>query len=620
MVVMSSVYVLLLLAISCFSQYHGAAGSSTDKYTLNYTKSHLRVNEAALCLLNLQNETVTINITYGNCYRCRGRLLVNSSRSIQNCTSIGTNHGFTLFVRDANGRVKGGSCASQQLPSTIEPKGVVNVMVSGNGTCRYESEPGTWPYMPLIGLVCILFAVALAWNLGQVVVVRMTRSGYSIPFQSVRSSAGIQHSATRNRDNSENENIQSGGASGETQRLVTMPSSTAQRPRLRSLDTFRGLSLVIMIFVNYGGGGYWFFQHSKWNGLTVADLVFPWFVFILGTSAAISLNSLDRRGVSRWRMLLKVVRRFVILFALGLFLNGTNVLRTYRIPGVLQRLALSYLGISLLHLAFASKRDRNTDKVFAPVREVINHWIEWVVAVILIMIWLLITFLLPFDHCPPGYLYPGGELGDYGNYMNASSNCTGGAAGYIDRQIFGIKHIYPTPECVHLYMTGPFDPEGALGTLTSIFLAFLGQNAGRILLVHPDDKRRLIRWVLWGIFWGALGTALCEGKQNGGVIPINKSLWSLSFVCVMAGTGYILLALLYYIIDVKKLWMGGPFVFPGMNSILVYVGHEMVHRYFPFSWDAPQEQLDILAQSFVGTCLWVIIAYYLYVIDFFVKV
>ncbi|KAL8165913.1 UNVERIFIED_CONTAM: hypothetical protein K2H54_056741 [Gekko kuhli] len=68
-------------------------------------------------------------------------------------------------------------------------------------------------------------------------------------------------------------------------------------PRLRSLDTFRGLALAIMVFVNYGGGKYWFFKHQSWNGLTVADLVFPWFVFIMGTSIALSLSSMLRRGL-----------------------------------------------------------------------------------------------------------------------------------------------------------------------------------------------------------------------------------------------------------------------------------------------------------------------------------
>ena len=89
---------------------------------------------------------------------------------------------------------------------------------------------------------------------------------------------------------------------------------------LFSLKPPSSLSLVIMIFVNYGGGGYWFFNHSRWNGLTVADLVFPWFVWIMGVSIVFSYKG--RRKDSLWSRLYQVFRRTVILFALGLFLNN----------------------------------------------------------------------------------------------------------------------------------------------------------------------------------------------------------------------------------------------------------------------------------------------------------
>ena len=98
--------------------------------------------------------------------------------------------------------------------------------------------------------------------------------------------------------------------------------ASAAKTRVRSIDTFRGLALAIMIFVNYGGGGYWFFDHSRWNGLTVADLVFPWFVWISGTSLAISIDSQLRRSVPRKKIMMKAAIRAIKLYALGLFLNN----------------------------------------------------------------------------------------------------------------------------------------------------------------------------------------------------------------------------------------------------------------------------------------------------------
>ena len=101
--------------------------------------------------------------------------------------------------------------------------------------------------------------------------------------------------------------------------------SAEERPRrkrrVKSLDAFRGLAIVIMIFVNYGGGGYSFFAHAKWNGLTIADLVFPWFMWIMGVSLVISIQSQLRNSKSRADLIKNVIRRSVILFCLGLIVN-----------------------------------------------------------------------------------------------------------------------------------------------------------------------------------------------------------------------------------------------------------------------------------------------------------
>ena len=592
-----------------------------ESRSVDQLEKNLKVDEAVFCLDNHAGINISVYVSYDNCYRCSSRLLVQASGGTVECASpLFTDHGFSLSVRYGNNTDLTGSCS---LPKDFTGPGTLNVTVfpnSSNESCEVVTKEGAWPYTPLIALLGALKVAALLWWAAKYLLRKYNPRGWCFKVDTVsliKADLGFHDSGQEETIDGEI-GVQSivNTHSEDTRALLPSAVRPLRRHRLHSLDTFRGLSLVIMIFVNYGGGGYWFLDHSRWNGLTFADLVFPWFVFILGTSAAISLHSLDGRGTSRWRMLWKVLRRFVILFGLGLLLNQTNELNTYRVPGVLQRLAVSYLGISLMYIMFAPKRDKNADKVFAPVREVFNHWTEWIIALLLITVWLMVTFLVHDPKCPPGYMGPGGTLVDEGKYKN----CTGGAAGYIDRLIFTTKHIYKTPTCKTLYLTGPYDPEGTLGSLTSIFLAFLGMHAGHILLTHSDHKGRMCRWLICGIFWGAMGTALCEGKQNGGLIPINKNLWSLSFVTVMAGTGYILLAVLYYIMDVKKVWSGTPFVYPGMNSILVYAGSETLGNWFPFSWRASQIHLHLLAQNFTGTALWVVIAYYLFTIEFFVKI
>lgn len=156
------------------------------------------------------------------------------------------------------------------------------------------------------------------------------------------------------------------------------------------------------------------------------------------------------------------------------------------------------------------------------------YYLQWLVMLALLFIYFAITFLLDVPGCGKGYLGPGG-IGDFGQY----THCTGGAAGYIDLQIFGINHIYQNPTCKSVYLTGPYDPEGLLGNLTSIFLCYMGFQAGRILVFYNDSFQRMIRWLLWGVSFAAIGTLLCQAEQDGGWIPINKNLWSPSFIFVM---------------------------------------------------------------------------------------
>ena len=129
------------------------------------------------------------------------------------------------------------------------------------------------------------------------------------------------------------------------------------RARLHSLDSFRGFALTIMIFVNYGGGDYYFFNHSVWNGLTVADLVFPWFIWVMGVSMALAFNALLKRNTSRLNMTYKIVRRAAILFALGLLLCNLHNLTNGRVPNVLQRFAVSYLVVGLIIIYVPKRAD-----------------------------------------------------------------------------------------------------------------------------------------------------------------------------------------------------------------------------------------------------------------------
>ncbi|XP_053168793.1 heparan-alpha-glucosaminide N-acetyltransferase-like isoform X1 [Hemicordylus capensis] len=401
----------------------------------------------------------------------------------------------------------------------------------------------------------------------------------------------------------------------------------AKRRRLLSLDTFRGFSLTIMIFLYYGGGSYWFFEHAPWNGLTVADLLMPWFVFIIGTSVALALHAMMKRGVSRIQLLRKLTWRTVILLVIGFcFLNygpadGPLSWSWARIPGVLQRLGFTYFVLALMETCFGVK---DLDKYqfgnwWAAVRDIILYWPEWVIVVILEILWLCLTFLLPVPGCPTGYLGPGG-IGDDGEYPN----CTGGAAGYIDKWLLGEDHIYHYPTCKELYKTTqPFDPEGILGTINSIVMAFFGLQAGKIILTYRQQPLSILkRFLIWAILLGIISAILSKCTQNEGFIPINKNLWSLSFVTTLSCFAFVLLGIMFYVVDVKNWWGGQPFIFPGMNSIFIYVGVMLLGSYFPFTWEmkVPTSHAELLFQDLFGTSLWVFIAYLLYRKKVFFKI
>jgi len=407
--------------------------------------------------------------------------------------------------------------------------------------------------------------------------------------------------------------------------------------RLNSLDTFRGLSLTFMIFVNYGGGGYWWLDHSSWDGLTVADLLFPWFMWMQGVSMAIALKGRRHAKQSRGAMLTQIARRSATLCAIGLFLDCPDTLGTWRLPGVLQYFAFSYAWVALAMVltgswdgapgaaaeeaaALASTqgaRDQHSAGAHEdPWRDLRYFWREWPVVLAAPLLWLVLTFAVEVPGCGRGYLGPGG-LSEFG-----MEKCTGGSHRYIDLKVFGHNHIYGAPTCVDAYQCKvPYDPEGLVGAFNAVFLTYLGLLAGRVMVYHSTPRARLTRLTTMGGLALALGGTLCGFKQHGGAIPVNKNLWSTSFVLVCGGGGFWMLALLYLVVDVWSAWDGAPFRYTGMNSIVVYAGSEILESFFPFFFaSSPRSHWGHLASNVLGAAVWNAIATHLYHKKTFIKI
>ncbi|XP_029173647.1 heparan-alpha-glucosaminide N-acetyltransferase-like isoform X2 [Nylanderia fulva] len=236
--------------------------------------------------------------------------------------------------------------------------------------------------------------------------------------------------------------------------------------RIKAIDTFRGVSTLFMIFINDGSGSYTKLGHATWNGMLLGDLVFPCFIWIMGVCMPIALSAQLKRGLSKFQISYSILKRSFFLFLIGVALNtlGTNAqLENIRIFGVLQRFGIAYLTVGLLYLCFTPQQStaiRNLPQIWIirKMQDVLSLLPHWCVMLTLLTVHCALTFGLPIPGCPTGYLGPGGRHED-GKYFN----CTGGAAGYIDRILLTSNHIYQRPIIDSVYGSGPFDPEGILG-------------------------------------------------------------------------------------------------------------------------------------------------------------
>jgi predicted acyltransferase len=318
-------------------------------------------------------------------------------------------------------------------------------------------------------------------------------------------------------------------------------ADTARPGRMVSLDVFRGATIAAMILVNDPGSwGHIYppLEHAEWNGWTPTDLIFPFFLFIVGVSLTLSFASRIARGITRRALAIHVVRRSALIFAIGLFLNGFPDFNfsSIRIMGVLQRIALCYLAAGLLYLA-TFQREPAGDR---PARVRANLRITAAVAIALLVgYWALMTFV-PV----PGY--GAGHLGKEDNL-----------GAYVDRTLMG-GHLWS--ESV------TWDPEGFLSTLPAIASLLIGILSGEWL----RSDRRAGRKAL-GLAAAGLVLLLVAGRLLHPYFPINKNLWTSSFVLFTGGFAMIALAACYWVVDVRawRAWTA-PFLVFGMNAILAY--------------------------------------------------
>jgi predicted acyltransferase len=303
--------------------------------------------------------------------------------------------------------------------------------------------------------------------------------------------------------------------------------------RLLSLDILRGITIAGMILVNNPGTWsaiYPPLEHASWNGCTPTDLVFPFFLFIVGVAITFSLSKRKERGDNQTKLILQVLRRSAMLFLLGMILAIPVSLdfSHIRIPGVLQRIAVVYLISSVIFLKAGVKMQ------------------AYIAGALLIIYWALMTFV-PVPGVGYPNLEPATNLGAWLDNL------------LLNGHLWGFSKVW--------------DPEGILSTMPAISTALLGVLTGHWLKTNNEPAVKT-SWMF--VF---AGFAMFLGYVWNGWFPINKSLWTSSYVLYTGGLALLMFAMCYWLVDIKNYkWWTKPFVVYGTNAITVFFLSGVVGR------------------------------------------
>ena len=337
---------------------------------------------------------------------------------------------------------------------------------------------------------------------------------------------------------------------------ITAPTTTSTSlkisrvasQRLLSLDVMRGITIAGMILVNTPGSWAHIYpplEHAEWHGLTPTDLVFPFFLFMVGISITLALGRRVEQGMDQAPLVGKIMKRAAIIYALGIFLTLFPAFdfSNLRVVGVLPRIATVYLIASLLFLPLSWRA------------------IAGLSIFLLVAYWLAMA-LIPVPGVGPANLEPGTNL-----------------AAWLDERLVPGR----------LYR-GNWDPEGFLSTVPAVVTALTGILTGYWLRTRKSAEEKIIGMMVAGVLACAVGYLWHQ------VFPVNKNLWTSSYVLVTSGMALLLLGTLYWLVDVRQYHRWTPFfVAFGMNAITAFVIHATLIDAFHVSVNAAGDTLGGLS-------------------------
>ncbi|CAL9171622.1 unnamed protein product [Musa hybrid cultivar] len=370
----------------------------------------------------------------------------------------------------------------------------------------------------------------------------------------------------------------------------------ARSKRVASLDIFRGLTVALMILVDGAGGEWPVIGHAPWNGCNLADFVMPFFLFIVGMAIPLSL----KRIPSRARALRRVMVRTLKLLFWGIILQGGYShapdkltygvdMKQIRWCGILQRIALAYMVVAVLEILTKDTKFEDQSTTSCSLFK-LYCW-QWLFGACVLAIY----FAVIYGTYVPDWEFTvhDSDSQDYGKGFKVICGTRGSldppcnAVGYVDQQVLGINHMYRRPAwkrskaCTYgsphagplrndapAWCQSPFEPEGIVSSISAILSTIIGVHFGHVLVHMKSHLNRLKQWISIGISLLVFGIILHFTHA----IPLNKQLYSFSYVCVTAGAAAIVFSIFYFLVDILGLRnLFRPLEWIGMNAMLVFV-------------------------------------------------
>ncbi|RZC75515.1 hypothetical protein C5167_050993 [Papaver somniferum] len=363
-------------------------------------------------------------------------------------------------------------------------------------------------------------------------------------------------------------------------------------PRLVSLDVFRGLTVALMVLVDHVGGIVPAINHSPWDGVTLADFVMPFFLFIVGVALALVYKKLPCRVDATKKAVLRALKLFLFGVVLqGGYLHrindltfGVDILQI-RLMGTLQRIAIAYLLTAVCEIWLTR------DDVVKSRRSMLKKYkFQWIFVLVLTVTYTALLYGLHVADWE--YRIPSENSSFSSNIISVKCGVRGdtgpacNAVGMIDRKLLGVQHLYkrptyartkecsmsspdngPLPPNAPSWCQAPFDPEGILSSVMAIVTCMIGLHFGHIIVHFKDHKDRILSWTM-----PAAGLVVVGFMLDFCGIHMNKALYSFSYTCVTVGAAGILLVGIYVMVDV--LGFRKPalvFEWMGRHALVIYI-------------------------------------------------